>query len=162
MEWALASWPRVQRMNRYFGGTIAPRVELDLLPGLRCGAHFAIVAARPPASIDDYVAAGAAVQRFWLTATSRRLQLQPQYTPLVFAVYARRRIAFTQQRAAIVRARQVATTLDTLLGSTAATSTVFLGRLGHGPAATSRSLRLPLDRLMWSPEALPFASRPTP
>jgi nitroreductase len=161
MRWAMASWQRVQRMNRYFGGTIAPRLELDLLPGLRCGAHFAIVAARPPAGIDDHVAAGAAVQRFWLTATSRRLQLQPQYTPLVFAACARRQIAFTRERAAIARARHVATTLETLLGSTAAAA-VFLGRIGHGPAATSRSLRLPLDRLMWSPQALPPAPRATP
>jgi nitroreductase len=162
MRWAMASWPRVQRMNRYFGGTLAPRLELDLLPGLRCGAHFAIVASRPPAGIDDHVAAGAAVQRFWLSATSRRLQLQPQYTPLVFAACARRQIAFTQERAAIARARHVAKTLETLLGSAGASSAVFLGRIGHGRAATSRSLRLPLDRLMWSPETATSASRPTP
>jgi hypothetical protein len=149
-------------MNRYFGGTIAPRLELDLLPGLRCGAHFAIIAARPPAGIDDHVAAGAAVQRFWLTATSRRLQLQPQYTPLVFAACARRQIAFTRDHAAIARARHVAATLETLLGDTAAVSAVFLGRIGHGPTATSRSLRLPLDQLMWSPEPLPSAPRATP
>jgi nitroreductase len=162
MRWAMASWQRVQRMNRYFGGTVAPRLELDLLPGLRCGAHFAILAGQPPAGIDDHLAAGAAVQRFWLTATSRRLQLQPQYTPLVFAACARRQIAFTQERAAIARAQQVARSLENLLGDTAAVSAVFLGRIGHGPAATSRSLRLPLDRLMWSPQAQPFAPRPTP
>jgi Nitroreductase len=160
MRWAMASWRRVRRMNRYFGGTVAPRLELDLLPGLRCGAHFAVIAKRPPAGIDDQVNAGAAVQRFWLTATSRRLQVQPQYTPLVFATYARRRLAFTADRAAIERAERVQNALEGLLGADAVAA-VFLGRIGHGAAAISRSLRLPLERLMWSPEQAP-AARQTP
>lgn len=148
MRWAMASWSRVQRMNRWFGGTLAPRLELDLLPGVRCGAHVAIVAARPPHGIDDHVAAGAAVQRFWLTATALGLQFQPQYTPLVFAAYARRGIAFTADARAPVRAERVRHALDALLGDVAP-STVFLGRIGHGERATSRSLRLPLERLAW-------------
>ncbi|HZW72692.1 MAG TPA: hypothetical protein VFF43_04065, partial [Caldimonas sp.] len=148
MRWAMASWSRVRRMNRWFGGTLAPRIELDLLPGVRCGAHVAIVAARPPGGIDDHVAAGAAVQRFWLAATALGLQFQPQYTPLVFAAYARRRIAFTADARALARAERVRRALDALLGD-AATSTVFLGRIGHGEPATSRSLRLSLERLAW-------------
>jgi nitroreductase len=159
MRWALTSWRRVRRMNRYLGGTLAPRLELDLIPGLRCGAHFAIVSAHEPAGIDDQVAAGAAVQRFWLTATRLGLQLQPQYTPLVFAAYARRNVAFTADRAAMRRANEVRTTLEHLLGAEAAAAAVFLGRIGHGPAATARSLRLPLDRLQWSPEAMAAISQ---
>ena len=150
MRWAMASWPRVERMNRYFGGTIAPRLQLDLLPGMLCGAHFAIVAARPPAGIDDYFAAGAATQRFWLTATALGLQLQPQYTPLVFADYARRNRAFTRVPAAGRRAVLVDEMLSAALGDASA-STVFLGRIGHGPSALSRSLRLPVARLLWHP-----------
>jgi nitroreductase len=148
MRWAMASWPRVQRMNRWLGGTLAPRLELDLLPGVLCGAHVAIVARQPPRGIDDHVATGAAVQRFWLTATRLGLQFQPQYTPLVFAAYARRGAAFTADRRAIARAERVRRALDALLGD-AATSTVFLGRLGHGAPATARSLRLSLERLAW-------------
>ena len=34
------------------------------------------------------------MQRFWLTATSLGLQFQPEYTPLVFARYARERRPF--------------------------------------------------------------------
>jgi len=160
MRWAMASWRRVQRMNRYFGGTVAPRLELDLLPGLRCGAHFAIVASRPSAGIDDQVNAGAAVQRFWLTATSLELQVQPQYTPLVFAAYARRRLAFTAEHAAIATAQQVQHAVEELLGVSTAECTVFLGRIGHGTPAIARSLRLPLDRLMWSPENAPAPRTP--
>ncbi|MFC6668970.1 hypothetical protein ACFQDL_01750 [Marinobacterium aestuariivivens] len=44
----MQSWERVAFMNRYLAGTLAPRLQLDLIPGLRCAAHFAIVAPRPP------------------------------------------------------------------------------------------------------------------
>ena len=100
MRWVMASWERVQLMNRYFGGTLAPRLQLDLLPGRLLRAHFALVARRPPEDIDDYVHAGEAVQRFWLTATTLGLQLQPQYTPLAFAEYVRRRVEFTSVESA--------------------------------------------------------------
>src|SRR5258706_15659587 len=75
MRWAMQSWERIAFMNRYLGGTIMPRLQLDLLPALACGAHAVLVADRAPTTIDDYVAAGGAMQRFWLTATSLGLQL---------------------------------------------------------------------------------------
>ena len=157
MRWAMQSWERVRLMNRWFAGTLAPRLELDLLPGLRCGAHFAIVASRDATTLDDQLAAGAAVQRFWLTAASRRLQLQPQYTPLVFAACARDKIAFTGDLEALARADEVNASLGALLGSKAA-ATVFLGRIGHGPAPVARSLRLPMERLIWRADESPFAA----
>ncbi len=153
MRWAMASWARVHRMNRFFGGTLLPRIELDLLPAICCAAHFAIVADKAPLGIDDYVDAGAAVQRFWLTACSLKLQLQPQYTPLVFAAYARDHVQFTARStgsAAAARAVEIERMLSKLLGKTDAEAAVFLGRVGAGPAAAARSVRLPLDRLMWS------------
>jgi nitroreductase len=151
MRWVMASWDRVQMMNRFFGGTLAPRLQLDLLPGLLCAAHFALVARRPPQDSDDFLAAGAAVQRFWLTATTLGLQLQPQYTPLVFADYARTGVKFTSVESARRRAGWVERRLALLLGEQGAPATVFLGRLGQGRPHSARSLRLPLDRLMVGP-----------
>ena len=148
MKWAMASWSRIETMNRFFGGTVMPRIQLDLLPGLRCAAHFAIVANAAPSGIDAQLAAGAAVQRFWLTATSLGLQLQPQYTPIVFAGYARAGKRFTQVAPAIQRAGEVARSLERLLGGRSDRA-IFLGRVGHGPVAVARSLRLPLERLLW-------------
>jgi hypothetical protein len=150
MRWAMQSWERISFMNRYFGGTFAPRLQLDLAPGLMCAAHFALVASKPPEEIDDYVAAGAAVQRFWLTATHLKLQLQPEYTPLMFAAYSRAGTPFTQVESAQDRALEVAATLDRFLGVTAAQAMVFLGRVGAGAASRARSLRLPLEKLKWS------------
>ena len=94
--------------------------------------------------------AGAAVQRFWLTATRANLQLQPQHTPLVFAQYARARRPFTAVAAARARADAVAQALDQLLGHDAERA-VFLGRLGAGAPAASRSTRLPLASLRRMP-----------
>jgi nitroreductase len=37
-----------------------------------------LVAERRPQRMDDYIAAGRAMQRFWLTATAQGLQLQPE------------------------------------------------------------------------------------
>lgn len=148
MRWAMQSWKRIDKMNRYLGGTYAPRLQMDFVPALKCAAHFAIVADAEPLGIQDHLDAGAAAQRFWLTATACGLHLQPQYTPLVFAGYARDGVAFTTVEPALRRAKKVEQMLGGLLGPSARKA-VFLGRVGQGPAPSSRSLRLPLARLRW-------------
>ena len=153
MKWAMASWSRVRTMNRWAGGTYLPRLQLDFLPGVLCAAHFAIVARYPGKGIDANLAAGAAVQRFWLTATALNLQLQPQYTPIVFAGYARDDVPFTADKAAKARAREVEGRLAEMVGPDAE-RLVFFGRVGHGDAADSRSLRLSVEKLRWSGENL--------
>jgi hypothetical protein len=150
MRFAMGSWRRIHTMNRYAGGTLLPRLMLDLLPGLRCSAHFALVASTVPRTLMDYVGAGRAVQRLWLTATQCGLQMQPSYTPLVFARYAREARTFTASKKALREAANVAQRLDALLGTTDAANAVFLGRLGPAIEQKNppRSLRLPLDRLI--------------
>ena len=113
----MSSWERVDFFNRYFAGTVMPRVFLDWLPGLGCSAHFALIAAAIPKEPGDYVAAGRATQRFWLTATRLGFQVQPLYTPLVFANFARQGRDFTVVEAAKARARAVAARLDRIFGA---------------------------------------------
>ncbi len=149
MRWALARWERVEALNRWAAGTWYPRLEMDLLPGLMCAAHFALLAPTPPRTPEDHVAAGTAVQRFWLAAERCGVRLQPQTTPLIFAGYAREGIPFTGRRAARARAREILGRLEGLLGGKeAAARAVFMGRVGYGRPAGARSLRLPLDRLV--------------
>lgn len=148
MRWAMQSWDRVAFLNRYLAGTLAPRIELDLLPGLACAAHGVIVAKRPPASIDDYIDAGRALQRFWLTAASLGLQFQPGYTPLAFARYVRQGVRFTSDRRAQRRAEEIRRLVIRLLGPEVEPRAVFMGRIGAGEPARARSLRLPLERLI--------------
>lgn len=148
MRWAMHSWERVDFLNRYLLGTLMPRLQMDLLPGLACAAHFAIAAERPPADIDDYLAAGRAVQRFWLTATRLGLEVQPEMTPLIFSRYVREGREFTRLRKPAAIAGRLAGRLAEIFAPVEAARLVFLGRIGLGPRAGARSTRLPLVRLL--------------
>jgi molybdopterin/thiamine biosynthesis adenylyltransferase len=146
MRWVMGSWRRVEFFNRYLAGTLIPRLQLDLVPGIACAAHFVILAREKPATIDDYVNAGRAVQRFWLTATRLGLQLQPEMTPLIFSAYVREGEPFSETPGSWKTARQLSARLTRLVGD-GEEAAVFMGRIGAGRAAESRSLRIPLDRL---------------
>ncbi|HJT51791.1 MAG TPA: molybdopterin biosynthesis protein MoeY [Nitrosospira sp.] len=147
MRWVMVNWRRVDFFNTYLAGHLVPRMEMDLLPGLFCAAHFAILARKAPETADDYVEAGRAVQRFWLMATSLGLQLQPELTPLIFSRYVREGRVFSRVSDAVGTAAKLSDRLSNLLGNNSVERAVFLGRIGNGAAATSRSLRLPLERL---------------
>ncbi|MGC2047897.1 MAG: ThiF family adenylyltransferase [Gallionella sp.] len=148
MEWAMASWARIAFLNRYLAGTWLARIEMDLIPGLFCGAHFALVCDRAPVSADDYLGAGRAIQRFWLAATKLGLQLQPETTPLIFRKYIDQGIRFTRTDKVQHRAETFAKHLDRLLGDKNVECTVFMGRIGAGSASHARSLRRPLGSLL--------------
>ena len=147
MRPAMANWKRLDFLNTWLAGTVAPRLTMDWIPALACAGHIAVVAHEPMTTIDDYVAAGRAVQRLWLTATQLGLQHQPAITPLVFARYIREGRTFTSRPAVAAQALKMANGLDDLL-SGATASTVWLGRLGAGNPATARSERLTLGELI--------------
>jgi molybdopterin/thiamine biosynthesis adenylyltransferase/nitroreductase len=138
MRWLLRDWRRIDRMNRFFWVTAIARLEMDLVPGLRCAAHFAIRAkglqqsARGP---DLLLRSGAAIQRFWLTATGLGLAMQPSLAPLCFASYRRLGTPFTADRSLFRKA-------DALLRRSDPPE-LFLGRIGRAGSArlTCRSVR---------------------
>lgn len=146
MRWAMQDWKRMDAVNRY-AGTFLPRLLLDFLPGVLCSAHFVVLAPAPLDSVERRVAAGRTLQRFWLTATRLGLQMQPSYTPLLFARFAREGRAFSQTLNAMPRARDIADRLDRLIGDVTGTP-IWFGRLGPARPTRGRSLRLPLDRLL--------------
>jgi hypothetical protein len=147
MRFVMKSWDRVAFFNRYLAGTVMPRIVMDFIPGLACGAHFALRADRLPETIDDFVAAGRAVQRFWLTVTRLGLVMQPEMTPLIFSGYVRDGIRFTRVEALEKDARKLVPRLEQLLGSDWSHA-VWLARVGEGSLPSARSTRLPLARLM--------------
>ena len=148
MKWAMQRWERVRFLNRYAAGTWLARIEMDLIPAIRSGAHFVLHADTPPRSSDDYIAAGRILQRFWLTATRCGLQLQPETTPLIFASYLRDDIRFCEDPAIRRRAQRCHRHLKRVLHPESDESAFFFGRLGFGQAARARSLRRPLDKLL--------------
>lgn len=147
MRHAMASWQRVDFMNRWLAGTHMPRLLMDFVPAVACGAHIALISRRPPTDVADHVAGGRAVQRFWLAATQMGLQHQPAATPLVFARYLRDGVTFTHSETELACAHALAARLDRLLDGRT-DRTVWLGRIGFGAAAPARSVRLPLRDLL--------------
>ncbi len=152
MRWANARWWRTRLLNRHLGGAALASLQLDILPGLFSAAHFTVRwrDARRPRKIADWIAAGQRMQRFWLTAASLGLALQPSFAPIIFAHHARhgeRRWAWAKTRA---KAERIAVEADRVHGP-ASEETVFAGRIGvPRKRLGARSVRLPLARL-WLP-----------
>ena len=151
MRWVMGSWKRVEFFNSFLAGTLAPRIQMDFIPSLACGAHFVILADHKPESFDDYISAGRAVQRFWLTATKLGLQLQPEITPLIFSRYIRAELEFTKVKKLAQLAKALSDQTEQLIGDETSRA-IFMGRIGMGPAPWSRSLRIPLSGLKSSVE----------
>ena len=151
MRWVMHDWRRVEFFNTWLAGTVAPRLQMDLIPGLACAAHFVLAAPILPHRTGDYLAAGRAMQRFWLTATALGLQLQPEMTPLIFSRYVRDGRVFSGTRGMQERAAVLAHDGERLVGTAAWDRAVFMGRIGAGPPAQARSLRRPLADLIIAP-----------
>lgn len=145
-RWALHSWSRLSFLNRYLGGTLLPAFQLDFLPGLRCAAHFVLLAPQTPQTADDMVAAGRQLIRLWLAATRCGLHVQPEMTPLIFARYLDQGLTFTREPRLRARARAVANALNVRVASPPGRA-VFMARVGTCRVPRARSLRLPLSTL---------------
>ncbi|GJI98539.1 hypothetical protein RugamoR57_52570 [Duganella caerulea] len=151
MRWIMQRWQRVEFFNTWLAGTLAPRLQMDLIPGLACAAHFVLTAPRRPQRVDDYLDAGRAMQRFWLTATAQGLQLQPEMTPLIFARYVREGRVFSGTPGMQQRAEALSRQGAALTGPAVWETAVCMGRIGAGKPATARSLRRPLRDLLVGP-----------
>jgi molybdopterin/thiamine biosynthesis adenylyltransferase len=156
MRHVMREWRRMDLIAKS-GGTVLARLEMDLLPGLFCGTHFAIgtrtdLAGGDPAEFS--IRTGQALQRFWLTATALGLALQPSFAPLWFAEFSREnrlfpeRPPFTQDRGLRRRADWIGQALESEKNGTTG-RIVFRGRLGIAPSTRlrARSVRLHLPDL---------------
>ncbi len=149
MRWAMRSWNRVRFTGTWLAGTVLPRLEMEMLPAWACAGHFLIVA-RDGASCrspDAFIDAGRAMQRFWLTATHLGLQLQPEVTPLIFSWYQRSGQRFSAEPGLQEQARILDDRFVDWLGPDDWRNAVFMGRIGNGPAAHARAVRLTSQEL---------------
>jgi len=152
MRWAMHSWKRVQFMNRFFAGTWLPRLQMDVRTALGCAAHFVIIADNPLTTVEDYLAGGRAMQRFWLEATRQGLQFQPEMTPVIFSRYVAQSLKFTSVAKEQALAARLAGELTTILGGERdPLQRVYMGRVGFGSTPESRSIRPPLEKLLIDP-----------
>ncbi len=148
MEWVMASWGRVQFFNKYLGGTLAPRIQLDYIPALACAAHVLIVPDRPAQGVEAHVRGGIAMQRLWLTAAAVGLHLQPEMTPLIFRWYARAGQTFSAVPAIAAGALALAGEFERIGGFGPDQGLTFFCRVGVSDAPRSRSLRKSVEELM--------------
>lgn len=148
LSWMGKKWWRTALINRLLGGTLIARLQLDLVQGLNCGAHFAVRwrDGRTAPSAEDLVNAGRAWQRFWLTAERRGLVSQPGFAPLIFAYYGGAGDE-APPGAGGGASQRLNWRAHAVLGEPGAVA--FLGRIGRPRSpAGARSLRLPLNALM--------------
>ena len=151
MEWVMQSWGRVKFFNRYLLGTVAPRIQLDLLPALCCAAHLLVRPRRPPVILADWIHLGIAVQRIWLTATHCGLHLQPQMTPLIFRWYARAGRRFSVEPEFYEQALKLSGDFEHIASATPTEDFGFFARVGVSQLPKSRSIRQDLAALMIEP-----------
>ena len=148
MRWVMRRWCRVQFFNRYLFGTIAPRVQLDYLPALFCAAHFLICPKTAPGCLEDWVEAGGAMQRVWLSATMLGLHVQPEMTPVIFRWYVQSGREFSGNSDFAMRSRDLALDFEGIANAAGNDPFGFFGRIGGSSIPKSRSLRLELPQLM--------------
>ena len=152
-RWGLGSWSRMRKLNR--GGTWSAALQLDYLPAL-CSSAFAVFL-RPPDAGDDkaLLAAGQAIQRFWLTAASLGLVMQPTVAPIAFGRYGASDHPFTSDMRLREKAKRLAKEFHQTIGALPH-EVVFIARVGEPQPRLPvvRSTRLPLTDLM-SPERGP-------
>jgi hypothetical protein len=147
MRWVMQSWTRVDFFNRYLLGTFGPRIQLDLIPGILCAAHVLIRAKTPLSTLEDYVGAGVAMQRLWLTASALGLHLQPQMTPLIFRWYTREGRIFSRSPKVVQEAQALADDFERLVSAQPGDGLAFFCRVGRSTTPRSRSLRKDLADL---------------
>lgn len=146
MRWGLESWKRFKFLHETIIGTLWPRIKLDVLPALFCGAHFILFSKTSAPNEESDVIAGRAVQRFWLTADALGLQVQPEMTPLIFAWYeAADRIPSEVGRSRCLSSSNAE--FNQVVGRRKPSEIVFFGRIGRGARSRARSLRLSLETL---------------
>ena len=148
MHWAMASWQRVEFLNRWLFGDLLPRLQMDMAPGLFCGAHLALLAPAEPTTVDDHLVAGRALQRFWLTATRLGLLIQPEMTPLIFSRYYREGVRFTARTLAMESTAALRLRLAAELPPGGEGQVFFLGRLGCRALPLARSMRRQVNALV--------------
>jgi hypothetical protein len=152
MRWALEDFSRLSRLNALLG-TGAAQLEMDVLPGVMCGAHFMIAFRTPPPREERGEAllrAGESIQRFWLEATRLGLSMQPGNAPLIFGTYGERDQSFTQSKILQAQARKLAKCVRDTSGGIPASALIFAGRVGfpRTPKTGPRSVRRSLEELM--------------
>ncbi len=149
IKWLLAKPEHMEGYNRFFKGDVSTALQLEFLPSILSAAGIAIIADKAPVTPQDWVQAGRAIQRFWLTAASLGLSHQPAFTPLIFSKYVDQGSPLSLVEAINIKNKKLCHDLAVLLGGDAQKHrAIWMGRVGFAKPVTSRSVRLSLEDLL--------------
>lgn len=132
MKRAMQNWSQMDFMNKYLGGTILARLQMDILPGYKCAGHFALLWKEGGnKDLIDILHAGEKLQRFWLQVTKQGLVLQPSMATICFSHYGDQGIDFSDgQKSLANKASRLGRDFDSLL-SGRREDVIFSGRVGY-------------------------------
>jgi hypothetical protein len=147
-KWALAKWQRFHIIEKYFAGTVWARFLMDFQTSIRCSGHFLLTKETTATSLQDFIDSGRVVMRFWLTCQQLGLHFQPEHTPVMFSELIRNNTSFTDDLRANKNAKIMDDTFKKLFGRDLVKRSVYLARVGHAKAPTSRSMRKQLNELI--------------
>lgn len=148
MRWVMQSWKRVEFFNRFLGGTIIPRVQLDFVPALACAAHLLMKPVRQPVTLEDHVRVGIALQRLWLTASALGLHLQPEMTPVIFRWYVQAGRQFSVLPEINRQTAELVASFEGVAKANRQDCFSFMCRVGHSREPSSRSIRQAAEALI--------------
>lgn len=157
MKWTMQKWSRMDFINRYLGGTLLARIQLDMVPGYSSAAHFIILKknqSKDQDTLEEILKFGAALQRFWLRASDLGLVLQPSMATLCFSHYARKGQDFSKgDKKLTAKAISLAQSLEDISGGRAG-DIIFSGRIGYPKSGKigARSVRKSVEDLLKAPE----------
>ncbi len=159
MKWVMRTPKRAEFiLGKIPGSTLIPQLEMDLLPGMQCGAHFMLMAKKPNLDNDPaiQIRSGIALQRFWLTASQLGLAMQPSIATLCFAYYGRNDVKFSVQPSALARARKFSLRFSEFCQTKniIPDQVLFMGRIGLpiNEVLKSRSTRMSVKELTIIPK----------
>ncbi|MEO0410706.1 MAG: ThiF family adenylyltransferase [Pseudomonadota bacterium] len=155
MRFAFRSKKRSEWLLGRLGGAFYAALEMDVLPGLACGAHFSLEKRGETREADrggdltQDLLHGAAIQRFWLACTAEGLAFQPACAPLCFYHYGQAGISFSERKGLQRAAKRFSKRFSRIYGENAE-AILFRGRVGFAPrkGGEPRSLRQPLADLV--------------
>jgi nitroreductase len=155
MRFVTKKWSRMNFANNYLAGTLAPQLETSIIPGVRCAAHFFIIARNDKFTTGDpenVIEIGRKLQRFWLTATHLGLSMQPAFATMVFRDLNASTALLSKEKFPINKIKIITKNLSKLRSGKEFSDAhiVFAGRIGTplSPTITSRSIRKPLEEML--------------
>lgn len=147
MRWVMGSWKRVNFFNTYLFGTVLPRIQLDFMPAIYCGAHLIVKPKAPPVTLEEWLAHGGTIQRIWLTVSSLGIYLQPEMTPIIFRWYKQHEVPVSRDQVVNNSAGLLITGFNQIFNCSISEPAVFLCRVGSGVAPKARSIRMSVEEL---------------